>query len=485
MTAHAEAAELAAQGTQRRRKPFIVITVDRVWRFFCSVRAALYEIVFLAILVLIGTLNGSTIPAQIPRVVPALEPLVMRWYAFDVFHSLIFSLTLALIATAITVCTINRVPGIWQAIAHPSVVTTRQFFRAAEPAVLARSPNPPEAVAADLVAILRSRRYRVLSERRGAEIHVYADKHRWGKIGTFPFHLALILLLIGGIVGSQFGFREPIFTIAEGSTRAVGQGTNLRLQLERFVDTYSQVGSPTEYRSDVILYDGDREVQHASLTVNHPLTYNDITFYQSSFGQAAQLKVTDGNGNTVFAEAVPFDFVSRANGDAPAALVALPAQGLRLELFFPNLKLDAKPEIAATKLQPGELYAQARDARTNEKIGEGTVIAQGDAARLAGLDVQFVRERRFTLLQVAYNPGIPILFSAAFLLVLGLTITFAFPHRRLRALVTATAEGTETLCAPLAKRDWGAKRDFAHTLTAIETRLGSATTFERTSHAGD
>lgn len=102
--------------------------VDRVWRFFCSVRAAIYEIVFLALLVLIGTLKGSIIPAQIPGYLPALEPLVVRWYAFDVFHSLVFSLTLGLLAVAIVVCTINRVPGIWASIVHPTVVTTRQFF---------------------------------------------------------------------------------------------------------------------------------------------------------------------------------------------------------------------------------------------------------------------------------------------------------------------------------------------------------------------
>lgn len=469
---------------RRTGKSIGVAVVERIWRFFCSVRAAFYEIVFLAILVLIGTLKGSVIPAQIPRFVPALEPLVMRWYAFDVFHSLIFSLTLALITVAITVCTINRVPGIWQTLAHPTVRTTRQFFSAAEAAVVVRSPASPEAVADELMTILRSRRYRVLSERRGGEIHIYADKQRWGKLGTFPFHLALILLLIGGIVGSEFGFREPMFSVAEGETRDVGRGTNLRVQLERFVDTYSQIGSPTEYRSDIILFDGPREVRRDSLTVNNPLTYHDITFYQSSFGQAAQIKVSDRNGTTAFAGSVPFEYVSRSNGDAPAAIVELPAHRLRLELFFPNLRLDAKPEVGAIKLQSGELYAQARDARTNAKVAEGAVITQGRTARVAGLDVRFVRERRFTLLQVAYNPGIPILFAAAFLLVFGLTITFAFPHRRLRALVTGPGTSAEALLAPMAKRDWGGQRDFMRTVEAIESHLGPVRELERTARVG-
>lgn len=478
-------AELTIGRPRRERRSLPAEVGLRIWRFFCSVRAAMWEIVFLALLVLIGTLKGSIIPAQIPRFVPALDPLVRRWYAFDVFHSLIFSLTLALIAIAIVVCTINRIPGIWRSIAQPTVRTTRHFFDTAEPAVALRGSGAPDAIADEVVGLLRRRRYRVLTERDGETVYVYADKHRFGKLGTFPFHLGLILVLVGGIVGSEFGFREMVFSVPEGGIRDVGRGTGLRLGLDRFVDTYTQIGSPTAYRSDVVLYDGAEEVRRASIDVNKPLRYKGVAFYQSSYGQAAAMRVTDGSGAVVFDEAVPFDLVSKANMNAPAAIVELPAQGVRLELIFPNVKLDAKPEIGQVKLQPGELWAQARDARTNRLIGEGTVIAQGDAARLADLDVQFVRERRFTLLQVAYNPGIPILVGASLLIVVGMAITFAFPHRRLRGLVEAGSDGARVLLAPLARRDWGAKHDFARTMVSIEQRFGPATVYGREAHVGD
>ena len=477
-------ADVALDRTRRAPRLFGVV-LDRVWRFFCSVRAAMYEIVFLAVLVLIGTLKGSVIPAQIPRVVPALEPLVARWYQFDVFHSLLFSLTLVLLSAAIIVCTINRVPGIWRSIARPSVRTTRHFFESAEPAVALRTDATASVVADGLVQTLRRRRYRVLTEQYGVETHIYADKHRFGKLGTFPFHLGLILILVGGIIGSEFGFRERSFTIPEGAVRDVGRGTALQVRLDRFVDTYSQLGAPTAYRSDLVLYDGGREVRRQSITVNHPLAYRGVTFYQSSFGQAATLRITDGDGHLVFEDGVAFDYVSKTNKDAPAAVVDLPAQGARLELFMTNLKLNAMPEIGSIKLQPGELYVQARDLRTNQKLAEGAVIGQGESAQLAALNVQFVRERRFTLLQVAYNPGIPYLFAAAFLLVLGLVITFYFPHRRVRALVAQTGTGTETLLAPLARRDWAGKQDFARSLAMIEERFGVATPYGRPTHVGD
>ena len=432
---------LRRRARQPGRSP-VEAVVDRVWRFFCSVRAAIYEIVFLALLVLIGTLKGSIIPAQIPRYVPALEPLVVRWYAFDVFQSLIFSLTLVLLAVAIVVCTINRVPGIWASIVHPTVVTTRQFFQAAEPAAVFRAEAAASTSADGLVQVLKARRYRVLSEERDGTIHVYADKNRFGKLGTFPFHLGLILVLIGGIVGAQLGFRELMFTIPEGSVRDVGYGTGLRVELAGFIDVYDELGAVTEYRSDLVLYDGEREVRRQSIEVNRPLTYNNVTFYQASYGQAATFRITDGAGTVLFEDGVEFTYQSRSNQDAPAAKLDLPPQGVSYELIFPNVKLDAKPEIGDIKLRPGEVYAQARDLRSNEKLGEGAVIAQGDMAALAGLGVQFVREQRFTLLQVASNPGIPILFAASLMGVLGLAVTFGWPHRRVRALVSDTRSGT-------------------------------------------
>lgn len=450
------------------------IAVDRVWRFFCSVRAAVFEIIFLALLVLIGTLKGSIIPAQIPRFIPALEPLVKRWYAFDVFSSLIFSLTLLLLTVAIVVCTINRVPGIWASIAHPTVLTTRQFFRSAAPAARWQLAGDTEGVRAALISGLSTRRYRVLSDTRDDVIHVYADKNRFGKLGTFPFHLGLILVLIGGIVGAQFGFRELMFTVPEGSLREVGHGTGLRVKLDGFIDTYDELGAVTEYRSDLVLYDGEREVRRQSIEVNKPLTYGSVTFYQASYGQAAMMRVTDAGGNIVFEDGVEFTYQSRVNADAPAAKLDLPAQGISLELIFPNIKLDATPEINGIKLRPGELYAQARDLVSNAKIGEGRVIAQGDMATLGGFGVQFVREQRFTLLQVASNPGVPILFAASLMGVLGLIITFGLPHRRVRALISDSDGGAEVLLAPMARRDWAGQHDFVQTVATLESRLGPA-----------
>src|SRR5688572_24907020 len=235
-----------------RRSP-LEIGIDRVWRFFCSVRAAIYEIAFLALLVLIGTLRGSSVPRWIADALPFTEPLVDRWYAWDVFHSVPFIGICFLIAVAIAICTINRAPGIWHSIAHPTIRTSHGFLRGADPSAQVASPKQTDEFLGELSGMLRARRYRVLTDRRGEEVHLYADKHRWAKLGTFPFHLALILIMVGGIVGARFGFRETEFIIAEGETRAIGHGSGLSLTLERFTDEYNLDGTAREYRSELVL----------------------------------------------------------------------------------------------------------------------------------------------------------------------------------------------------------------------------------------
>ena len=475
----ARVTDLLDDRANRGRRSPLEVGIDRIWRFLCSVRAAMYEIGFLSVLVLIGTLKGSIIPAQIPKYIPALDPVVARWYRFDVFHSLIFSLTLALIALAIVVCTVNRIPGIWASIARPTVVTPQSFFSRAEMAARLPIAADPRVSGEEVATVLKERRFRVLTTEQKGNIHFYADKNRFGRLGTFPFHLALIMILVGGIVGSEYGYRVNAFDIPEGGIRNVGHGTGLRLKLDRFLDTYSEIGAPTEYQSDLVLYDGEKEVKRQSITVNHPMKYQNITFYQASFGQAADMRVTDSENRMLFEEGVSFMYTSKSNIAAPAAVIELPAQGVRFELIYPNNKLDAKPEIGTTKLVPGQMYMQAVSTRTNKVLADGVVVNQGETATLAGYQVQFVRENQFTLLQIGYNPGIPILFAASILIVLGLIVTFGLPHRRIRLLLRTTPDGTELLLAPMARRDWGGKKEFVRALGALEQRFGPAAPYGR------
>ena len=99
-------AQATATSPAAGRSP-LEFVIDRIWRFFCSVRAAVYEIAILAILTLLGTLRGSSVPNTIQETLPFLKPVTDRWYAYDFFHSLPFVFLLANLATDLLYALIN------------------------------------------------------------------------------------------------------------------------------------------------------------------------------------------------------------------------------------------------------------------------------------------------------------------------------------------------------------------------------------------
>ncbi len=469
-------AQATLQGKVSRR-PLAEIIVDRIWRFFCSVRAAVYEIIALVILVLIGTLRGSSVPEWIATHIPATRGIVDRWYAWDVFHSLTLILLLTLISVAIAICTVNRFPGIWKAIAHPTILTSHGFIRNADINASFTRTGTVQETAEAVTSAFHARKHRVITAERNGEIHVYADRNKYSKLGTFPFHLALILMLVGGIVGAQYGFREQSFVVAEGSVQNVGHGTGLSVGLTDFKDTYLENGQATEYQSDLVVYKDGEEVKSGSITVNHPLSYDGVTIYQSSFGQAISVRITDDQGREIYNDSIPIGiYQSRLNPEAPAGIIELPIANASFHVIGPDTNPNNMPELDTLNLASGEVFVQVRPYDLPEGVmPPSAIVGQGDTVQLEGLNVEFLRERQFSLLQVGRNPGMPIFWAASFLLVAGLGVVFYFPHRRIRGIIAPaleSAHGVTASFAPLAKRDWSGQREFEGAIEEISKTLG-------------
>jgi hypothetical protein len=198
--------------------------------------------------------------------------------------------------------------------------------------------------------------------------------------------------------------------------------------------------------------------------------------YQTSFGQAVSLRITDDQGRLVYDDSIPMGiFQSRLNPDAPAGVLDLLPNNLSIHVIAPDNNPSNMPELDTLGLRSGEMFIQVRP----NDLPAGTmppsaVVGQGETVSLEGLNIQFVRERQFTLLQVANNPGMPIFWTAAFMLVGGLAIVFYFPHRRIRGIIAPepNGQGVAALFAPLAKRDWSGKQEFRRICEDIDAALG-------------
>src|SRR5438876_4839209 len=145
--------------------------VDTVWGWLSSVRTAILLISTIAVVSLIGiyfvqapgeVLNDPVGYAAwvqenaLPRY-GSLTPIFDSLQFFTIFSSWYFRLLLVILALSIIVCTLNRVPAIWQNFAHPILRRSEKFYQNA----LERASFSHDDAVAWTWAALRKRHYRV------------------------------------------------------------------------------------------------------------------------------------------------------------------------------------------------------------------------------------------------------------------------------------------------------------------------------------
>jgi hypothetical protein len=207
------------------------------------------------------------------------------------------------------------------------------------------------------------------------------------------------------------------------------------------------------------------------------MNYNSTVFYQASFGPSVVVSVADDAGQVVYEGPIPLgvEFTARENPDAPAGVLDLVPLNKRLFIITPDSNPLNAPELDQLQLRSGQIFVQVRDLTAPGDVEPQTsVVLQGSTESVGGLSVTFVRESQWALLQVARNPGIPIFWAAAFLLIGGLAIVFYFPHRRVRAIISSRPDGgAACTIAPIARRDWSARRSFEQLAIGITDRFGA------------
>ncbi len=430
--------------------------IHRLWQLLLSVRTALVLILLLAVATLAGTLIIQT-PAAIPLTGPdhdewldTVRPRFGMWTdalafvgLFSVFRTWWFAALVIALAVCITACSIHRTGVISREVFRPHVRLAASMFERDGTAVAAVAADTRAAGDA-LRGVLGRQRYRVRTVERDGVIHLYADRNRFARFGTLLAHLSLVLLLIAAGLGGQVKWSDDGFAIPEGSTRDVGLD-GLSVRANSFVAEYYPTGEPKDFRSDLVLYENGAEVDRKTIRVNDPLEYNGVRFYQSFFGPAVDLRVTDSAGRVLYEDGVALAW--RVQGERPAGPVALGDTDLTAYVVAPSTggKGDAL-------IRPGEMRLELYANGSSSPLAMRNV-PQGGEIELGGLRFAFLRERQFTGLRVARDPTVPIVWLASALFVIGLSAVFALPYRRLWARVSRDASGTRIAALTVGRRD--------------------------------
>jgi cytochrome c biogenesis protein len=280
---------------------------------------------------------------------------------------------------------------------------------------------------------------------------VYGEKGRWTRFGVYTVHSSVVLLLIGGLIGSFFGF-DGWVNIGEGESaqairlRNKPQMLNLGFEIrcDDFDVSFYDTGAPKEFRSSLTILDQGQPVVKKDIIVNDPLRYNGISIYQSSYGQIPPNEVV-------------LSFTSNKSG----------------KVYRENAKIN-DPVRLPEDLGTFELkqYLQSAQFRGHD-IGEAFVgiltppagepvqvtlptrFPTFDKMRRGNLVISVVENlpRYFTGLQVAKDPGVWVVYSGFILMIIGCYITFFMSHQQICVELVESGKNTKVIIAGTANKN--------------------------------
>jgi cytochrome c biogenesis protein len=416
-----------------------------LWGLATSVDVAVAQIIFLAILAAVGmTLQqlpdfayrspgdyATAIDAIHVRYDPVLGPglvnVLERLGAFGIFKSGIFGIGLVVLVTSIVICTLDRTPKLWRDVSTVRVAQPEPFF---DPRLPDRAAMT-DVAAADVAAAVRRRGFH-LRETTTAHgtTYLYGDRHQYTKLATLLTHLGLVLFLVAAAVTSRFGDEQGL-VVPEGESLTVQNIGTRDLLLVKNLDFEApgfETGRPTDFTTDLAVFQNGDEVARKTIRVNDPLSVGGYTFHQNGFGPAPHLVIRDMSGAPLWDAKVP---LTGAAGGAPYETMAVPGRDLGLQLLLGRndvgegvlvvlpYRIDGTNADGTDRV---ENYDPVRLQRGDEKVSDQL-----------GISIGLPDFGEYTLLIAKRDPGQGIVWAAFLCLIAGITITFYRPRRRIWA----------------------------------------------------
>ncbi|MCX7974109.1 MAG: cytochrome c biogenesis protein ResB, partial [Candidatus Aminicenantes bacterium] len=141
---------------------------------------------------------------------------------------------------------------------------------------------PFETASSHLRQKLRPFHYTIKEKKGETGLALLARKRMIGLFGADVVHLAILLILIGGLTSGLFSFRIDL-ALHEGEITPIPK-SNFAVRLEAFITEYYPNGQVKDWKSTLTIIEEKREVLTKTVEVNHPLNYRKYMFYQSAYG---------------------------------------------------------------------------------------------------------------------------------------------------------------------------------------------------------
>ncbi|ABA89468.1 ResB-like family cytochrome c biogenesis protein [Syntrophotalea carbinolica DSM 2380] len=425
-----------------------------LWNGLRSLKLTLVSLFLLAGSSVLGTLLPQNLPlAEYHQRLGPVAVRIIRILQLDnMYHSWWFYGLLGLFALNLSACSVHRLPGVWRQIFCPQLMPEDRWLQSRPLHCNWLDSRCPEVVTRRLSEVLRGRFGTVRRSQKDGTVWLFVQRHSWARLGAYVTHLAILIILLGGVVGGKWGYRGYL-TIAEGQAVAHlplvgGEGVRplgFSVRCDQFViDYYANGYQPREFRSLLTILEDGREVPghvRVPVRVNHPLRYRGLTFYQSGYDTDAGLlrfSVTPRGGGE------PFDLMV-VYGQS----VLLP-DGTALAVAGYISDFEGKGPAAGLELTSPD------GQRGRAMAFQDPDLLMGEAQAPYVFRLLSIEPCRYTGLQVSRDPGVPLVWLGCLLLVVGTLAAFYFSHQRLWLRLQGDAGGTRVLMAGHAHRQQGA-----------------------------
>jgi len=448
--------------------------IDKIWDSFASVKLAVIIFALLSLTSIIGTIIEQNVdPAKNIKVIsklfgqaaaPSLFKVFDSLGFMDMYHSWWFVAILLLFAANLIICSVDRLPKIVKVVREPIKPLSEDCFKGfgiKKEILLAGKPEAARSVVSDAVKRVTGFNLAEVKEDNGYQL--YSQKGNYTRLGVYITHFSILLILIGAITGVFLGFKG-FLNLPEGSTSTVAytrdgkeQPLGFGIRCDLFtVDFYGNTDMPKAYKSLLSVIKEGKEVMRKEISVNDPLKYEGVTFYQSSYGivprgeekSIFRLRLTPKGGKTE-------DVEVKSGGS-----FRIPGTNLTgtIEDFSPALGFDqstGKPFTYAEQMNnPAVLISFYESGKRIfggwifKRIPDTWRLPDGNIVEFAGIwGIQY------TGVQVRRDPGVWVVYLGCITMAVGLFITFFMSHRRLWIRLTEDKNRTRVVIGASANKN--------------------------------
>lgn len=379
--------------------------MNKTYKFLISRQAGIYWQMYFGLLIIVGSVvpQGGNEVITNSKLPDLLKEFLLLIQANNLYRSPIFIASLAIFFITLSLSTYEIVFPLFKVIFRKTVTPSKN--------AILRMPMILEISGFDTSQaknLISKKRYKLINEKENI---FHFEKNKWSKSSAMVSHISLFMILFGVTLSILTSFKgtaalvpseqitlKRIVEKADPKGKLVNvNNEDWSIKVNSFKIDYHPNGMIKQYYSDLSVIDdqSEKELLRKTIFVNEPLVYNNVYFYQASWG-ISHLSVLINNKETNVAlqplkneQGSVSDKMKIGNGDY---------------IFY----LNNNNEVYVFDLQ-----AQPVAQLVKNKISS-----------VENTDIELKDIVLFTGLQVKKDLGIPLVYVGFIILILALCINF-------------------------------------------------------------